>query len=431
MTGCPAEMVISEVGDSWTIIRLNWEHNHELTLADETKFLKSHKNITEEEKTLIRTLNSINVPNRMIMVVLSYLRGGLSSVPYTKKDVSNFRTSIRKECGVNDMMQCFQFFAKRSSEDPLFFFKFQTDKDDRVRNLFWADGSGRRYYEIYGDCVSFDTTAKTNKYDLPFAPFVGVSGHGDNCLFAYALLQDETLETFEWLFKTFLEYMSNKAPKSIITDQDLAMKAAIKMVFPSTNHRNCLFHIVMNAENKTGRTFCLHTDIRDDFYDIIHNSLTMAEFTLLWKQFIVRCSLQNVRYFHLMWTTQKMWAPVYFKKEFYPFIQSTSRSEGTNSRYKLDVVSTQSVSTFLTHYARIAHTIHESQREQDSMTRNTTPTYLTEYSFEKQAAKFYNRKIFWKFQKTLKNSTRLLVTERVQNSVFEVFKSDFHAQNDF
>uniref|UniRef100_J3NCX7 FAR1 domain-containing protein n=1 Tax=Oryza brachyantha TaxID=4533 RepID=J3NCX7_ORYBR len=101
MTTCPTEMVISEVGDSWTITRLNLEHKHALSRTNEIKFLKPHMNITEEEKTLTRTLNLINVPNRMIMVVLSYLRGGLSLVPYTKKDVSNFKTSIRKECGVN------------------------------------------------------------------------------------------------------------------------------------------------------------------------------------------------------------------------------------------------------------------------------------------------------------------------------------------
>jgi len=35
-----------------------------------------------------------------------------------------------------------------------------------------------KYYADYGECVSFDTTYMTNRYNLPFAPFVGIIGHG-------------------------------------------------------------------------------------------------------------------------------------------------------------------------------------------------------------------------------------------------------------
>jgi len=38
---------------------------------------------------------------------------------------------------------------------------------------------------------------------LKFAPFVGINGHGDNLLFAGAVLSDETIPTFRWLFSTF------------------------------------------------------------------------------------------------------------------------------------------------------------------------------------------------------------------------------------
>jgi hypothetical protein len=62
----------------------------------------------------------------------------------------------------------------------------------KVTNLFWREGISLKWYAEYGDCVSFDTTYMTNRYNLPFAPFVGITGHANTCLFACAFLSDET-----------------------------------------------------------------------------------------------------------------------------------------------------------------------------------------------------------------------------------------------
>ena len=55
-----------------------------------------------------------------------------------------------------------------------------------------------------------------------FAPFTGVNNHGQTIIFACAFLNDETADSFVWLFKKFLNTMpgnsSENAPKMIITD---------------------------------------------------------------------------------------------------------------------------------------------------------------------------------------------------------------------
>lgn len=81
----------------------------------------------------------------MIMSVLSYVRGGLSADPYTKKAVSNYRDFVRRESGKNDMMQCLDFFEKKISEDPLFYFRFRTDENNVVKSLFWSDGTSENF----------------------------------------------------------------------------------------------------------------------------------------------------------------------------------------------------------------------------------------------------------------------------------------------
>lgn len=67
---------------------------------------------------------------------------------------------------------------------------------EKKKILFWADARSRATYEEFGDVVTFDTTYLTNKYDMPFAPFVGVNHHGQSILFGCALLSNEGIADF-------------------------------------------------------------------------------------------------------------------------------------------------------------------------------------------------------------------------------------------
>jgi zinc finger SWIM domain-containing protein 3 len=48
------------------------------------------------------------------------------------------------------------------------------------------------------------------------------------------------------MLETFSEAMSQKHPISVITDGDLAMQKAIRVVWPNSNHRLCMWHIEQN-----------------------------------------------------------------------------------------------------------------------------------------------------------------------------------------
>ncbi|KQJ97070.1 hypothetical protein BRADI_3g28642v3 [Brachypodium distachyon] len=424
-------MVITLKDGTWLVTSLDMQHNHELSPHGEAKYLRSHKHMTNVEKLFIRTFNSVKLPTRKIMAILSYLRGGIHATPYTKKILSNMRTSIRKETKANDMMMVLQYFRKRQDHDPRFYYAFKVDSSKKVENIFWSDGNSRRFYELYGDCISFDTTYKTNRYNLPFAPFVGITGHAHNCLFACAILHDETIETFTWLFDTFLHCMGGKKPVTIIADQDVAMKQAIPIVFTGTKHRNCLFHIKKKAEEKCARCFATKPTLHEDFSDIVNKCFTETEFETLWPEMIVRHKLEDIKYFKQMWDMRKNFVPVYFKKDFFPFIHSTARSEDTNAVFKDNVGLTYSVISFLSEYQRISEDIMEKEREQDSLTRTTRPTMWVGSAIELQAAKKYNRSIFYKFQAQLKLTPKLHVLEVEKNLKYDVYKSKILADKDF
>ena len=122
-------------------------------------------------------------------------------------------------------------------------------------------------YKCFGDAVSFDTTFQTNKFEMHFAPILGTNHHKQTIIFGCALLFNKTIESFVWLFETFLTAMSGKNPSTIFTDQDVAMAAAIAFVFPNTSHRLCLWHIYLNATKHLGHVIHASENKSDEKLD--------------------------------------------------------------------------------------------------------------------------------------------------------------------
>jgi hypothetical protein len=150
------------------------------------------------------------------------------------------------------MTEVLEWFKTKKNENPGFYQSIDLGPGNKVRSLFWSDARARLYYDICGDCISFDTTFLTNRYNLPFAPFVGILPHGRTYLFGCAFMKNESAEAFRWVFTQFLDAMGGKQPKTIITDQDKGMGSAIPDIFPHATHKNCLFHVKKRLMTREG-----------------------------------------------------------------------------------------------------------------------------------------------------------------------------------
>ena len=210
------------------------------------------------------------------MDVISSLHGGLRKLTFTRKDLNNRTTILRRELLGVDMSTTIEYFQQIQAKNPSFFYVVQVDDNNTVKNIFWVDGKSRMAYQHFGDVITFDTTYMTNKYSMPFAPIIGVSHQ--SILFGCALIRDEKVKSFIWVFRTWLEAMFDRHPISILTDQDPAMKEAIKIVFPKITHRFCQWHIMKKARDHLGVLYNVKEGFAKELKSCINQSLTVEEF---------------------------------------------------------------------------------------------------------------------------------------------------------
>jgi hypothetical protein len=138
-------------------------------------------------------------------------------VPFSRQSVRTLCAKLAQESIEGDISKTLEVFTGIRRKDPGFTVAMDLDDKRRVRSLLFAHGSSRIDYASFGDVVTFDTTYRTNLYNLPFGMFVGVNNHFQSIIFAGVLLTEETIDAFKWTFRNFIAAMRAEAPKTILT----------------------------------------------------------------------------------------------------------------------------------------------------------------------------------------------------------------------
>ncbi|XP_059669506.1 protein FAR1-RELATED SEQUENCE 5-like [Cornus florida] len=254
--GCKASIRFSIINGMWKVSHFSDDHNHDFVAPEERQFLRINRNIDSASASIINSMVDAGIKGTKAYSYISKEVGGSEHVGFTQRDCHNFINEKKQNLiKRGDAQSIMKHFRCCRIEDHMFYHDEELDEEGRLANFFWRDGRSKFDYDCFGDVAVFDTTYRTNKYNMIFAPFVGVNHHLKNILFGCAFLLDETTDSFVWLFETFLEAMENKAPKTIFTDQCQAMANAIKKVFPNTCHRLCSWHISKNATQNIGSLY--------------------------------------------------------------------------------------------------------------------------------------------------------------------------------
>lgn len=310
-TCCPARMSIKITpSGNYCVNEFVADHNHELALPFGIKMLKS--------QTLATKLHP----------------GGLQNVSLVPYDCKNYlRVKRTKDMQMGDAGAMLEYLQKMKGDEPSFFYAIQVDVDGQLTNFFWADGRNIMDYYYFGDVVCFDMSYKANDHRRPFASFIGVNHHKQAVIFGAALLYDESLESFKWLFETFKSVMCGKQPKTFFSDQCTEIADAIAAVWPGTNYLPCVWHIFQNATKELNYVIQASETFMPDFCHCVYDCEVEEEFLSAWEVMLEKYDLKENEWLAKLYNKKEKWALVY-NRVFSADIQNTLRNESLNSMLK-------------------------------------------------------------------------------------------------
>ncbi|XP_014519507.1 protein FAR1-RELATED SEQUENCE 5 [Vigna radiata var. radiata] len=421
--GCKAMLVV-KIQDSgrWVVSSFVKEHNHDLVPPDKVHCLRSHRHVSGPAKSLIDTLQSAGIGPSGIMSALIKEYGGISNIGFTERDCRNYMRSSRQRTLGGDTQILLDYLKSKQAENPSFFFDVQGDEDHCMSNILWVDPKARTNYTYFGDTVTFDTTYRSNRYRLPFAPFTGINHHGQPVLFGCALLINESEASFVWLFKTWLEAMSDRPPVSITTDHDRVICAAINHVFPSTRHRFCKWHIFKECQEKLSHMLSEHHNFEVDLHKCINLTESIEEFESCWSCLIDRYDLTKHEWLQAIYNDRRQWVPVYLRDTFFAEMSITQRSDSINSYFDGYINASTTLQLFVKQYEKALESRFEKEVKADYDTINSTPILKTPSPMEKQAAGVYTRRLFIKFQEELVETLTFLANKVDEEEMITVYR---------
>ncbi|CAN0884261.1 Protein FAR1-RELATED SEQUENCE 5, partial [Linum grandiflorum] len=238
--GCEAHIRFRKrkVDGKWFVHMFSSEHTHVEVVENQVHLIRSHRMIEDAARAELQYMTDSGMKTHGAYKLIVHKAGGHEKVGFTSKDAYN---QLHKEHQAliidGDASSALTYLRTKERNDDQFFLAYTTDDEERVENIFWADGMRR------SDYACFDATYRKNAYNMPLVVFSGVNHHFSTCLFGSALLKNEKTDNYKWVLETLMEAMDGKTPKSVITDGDTAMKNVIMDVFPNANRRRCLWHL--------------------------------------------------------------------------------------------------------------------------------------------------------------------------------------------
>lgn len=143
--------------------------------------------------------------------------------------------------------------------DPNWYYSKDVDpRTGRLRRVFWMSPLQRQLYCRYRDFIQTDNTSLTNVFNMPLTLFVVMDSNRHTRVVAAALSVGETIQDYSWALEHLLEATKDGLgrpllPIVIMSDEDLALNAAMTNLLKDTTVFNCLWHIAVKNVPKNIR----------------------------------------------------------------------------------------------------------------------------------------------------------------------------------
>jgi len=384
----------------WYVTNVNLWHNHDLS-PGKARYFRCNKKLDPAMKRKLDIDDRAGIRTNKIYNSLAVEAGGYENLTFGERECRNYiANSSRLRLGTRGAAALRDYFNRMRKVNDDFYFDIDVDDECRLRNVFWDDARSRAPYEDFGDVVTFDTTYLTNKYEMSFAPFVGVNHHGQSILLGAALISSEDTASFVWLFEAWLKFMKDCAPREIITDQDRAMKNAINKVFMNARHRFCLWHILKKLPEKFG-SHSQYYSIKSAIRNCVYNSHTCDEFDACWQSMLECYNLEENAWLRDLYSEWTFWVSAYLNGVFWAGMTTTQRSESMNAFFDGYVQSSTSLKEFVDQYDNALRRKVEVDNVANFDSFNTTISCVSYWPFKKQFQQIYTHAKFKEVQKEI------------------------------
>ncbi|XP_004490690.1 protein FAR1-RELATED SEQUENCE 5-like [Cicer arietinum] len=390
-TDCKARISLVCKNGNFVIHEFVEDHNHPLQLPETTHMLASHRKITEVQAYEIDLADDSGLRQKSTFQLMSTHAGNRANLGFTRLDVKNYLSARRQRSMMYGDVGCLsQYFQRQLLENPSFFHAYQMDIEEQITNVFWCDANMVLDYGYFGDVVSLDTTYCTNHVNRPL-----------------------TIESFKWLFDTFLQAHNHKKPKTVFTDQDQAMARALAKVMPETHHGLCTWHLLQNEIKHLGNLMKGGSYLLRDFKKCMYDIDVEADFETAWTNLINQYDVHENNWIKSVYAIKKKWAACYMKEAFTLGMRSTQLSESLNAHFKSGMKPNVDIIQFFKHFERVV----EEKRSNELSYEYESSHKLARLRYELspiliQMRYVYTHVVFELFQNEFKLFLALSILER-------------------
>ncbi|XP_012855089.1 PREDICTED: protein FAR1-RELATED SEQUENCE 5-like [Erythranthe guttata] len=373
--GCPAlfRVALNRSIGIYRVTDFEPKHNHSMETPNTSHILRCNRILTPATKIMFNTMTHVGCKPSQVLDLLDHLGGGSATGVLNTKDAYNYLNSERlKRIESGDVNTLLGVLDGMKLKAKTLEYKHGIDQGGALTRIFWHDGISKAEYEELGDVLVFDSTYKTNIYCFPVVLFCGVSSHLCTCIFGVAIMYKETTQQYMWLLQTLLEFMGGKPPKVVLTDQDGAMRAAIRIVFPKAAHRLSCWHISCNVESNIKKP-----GFSTEFSNLMNMPCSVPKFEDRWSPLIAKFGLTDDPYLADLYEKRSQWAESFFQDQFFAMMMSTQRADSMNASLKqkwLVDVGKRLTSAFSYQQTDNLYTSGSVKMREDGIEFNITPT---------------------------------------------------------
>ncbi|KAJ5264490.1 hypothetical protein N7505_007283 [Penicillium chrysogenum] len=240
---CPFSVSLrfSQLTNTWIFTIENESHNHGPSPAS-THNIQRKLEVKRKLDIITQQLKQ-GPATRQIITSLRESDPNSCIIP---KDINNLRMQLNREF-LNGRTPI-QALLQELPKDGNWIFKYELDDDQHVTALFCMHKTCVTMLQSNPWVISMDCTYKTNQYKLPLLDIVGFTATGSTVYLGFAFIRDEKQDTYEVVLSCLAEAYDSlglEYPRTILTDKEDGLIAAIESVFPTTKSMVCIWHINM------------------------------------------------------------------------------------------------------------------------------------------------------------------------------------------